>query len=88
MNNEDILFPIADCNLVIKHKATGGPRKASNFNRRPSSPHPNTHSDNSANHLSNSMYSISSGYTEEAQLSGVCNENELMGGSTDDAVYV
>jgi hypothetical protein len=85
MNNEDILFPIADCNLVIKHKATGGARKA---NRRPSSPHPHPHSDNSTNHLSNSMYSISSGYTEEAQLSGVCNENELMGGSTDDAVYV
>ena len=84
MNNEDILFPIADCNLVIKHKATNGPRKVGNFNRRPSSPHPHPHSDN----LSNSMYSISSGYTEEAQLSGVCNENELMGGSTDDAVYV
>jgi len=90
MNNEDILFPIADCNLVIKHKATGGPRKSGNYNRRPSSPHPHPHSDNS-NHLSNSMYSISSGYTEEAHLSGVCNENELMGGSngsTDDAVYV
>jgi hypothetical protein len=85
MNNEDILFPIADCNLVIKHKATGGPKKAGHYNRRPSSPHPHPpHSDN----LSNSMYSISSGYTEEAHLSGVCNENELMGGSTDDAVYV
>ncbi len=84
MNNEDILFPIADCNLVIKHKATGGPKKTSHFNRRPSSPHPHPHSEN----LSNSAYSISSGYTEEAHLSGVCNENELMGGSTDDAVYV
>ncbi len=82
MNNEDILFPIADCNLIIKHKATGGPKK--HYNRRPSSPHPHPHSDN----LSNSMYSISSGYTEEAHLSGVCNENELMIGSTDDAVYV
>ncbi|CAF3131652.1 unnamed protein product [Rotaria socialis] len=87
MNNEDILFPIADCNLVIKHKATGGPKRPGNFNRRPSSPHPHPHFDNSI-HLSNSMYSISSGYTEEAHLSGVCNENELMGGSTDDAVYV
>ncbi|CAF1083816.1 unnamed protein product [Rotaria sp. Silwood1] len=87
MNNEDILFPIADCNLVIKHKATGGHRKSVQYNRRPSSPHPHPHLDNS-NNLSNSMYSISSGYTEEAHLSGVCNENELMGGSTDDAVYV
>jgi hypothetical protein len=86
-NNEDILFPIADCNLVIKHKATGGPKKTGHYNRRPSSPHPHPHSDNS-NHLSTSMYSISSGYTEEAQLSGVCNENELMGQSTDDAVFV
>lgn len=84
MNNEDILFPIADCNLVIKHKATGGPKKAGHYNRRPSSPHPHPHSEN----LSNSMYSISSGYTEEAHLSGVCNENELMGRSTDDAVFV
>lgn len=84
MNNEDILFPIADCNLVIKHKATGGPKKTGHYNRRPSSPHPHPHSDN----LSNSMYSISSGYTEEAHLSGVCNENELMGRSTDDAVFV
>ena len=84
-NNDDILFPIADCNLVIKHKATGGTRKGGHhYHRRPSSPHPHPHSD----HLSNSMYSISSGYTEEAHLSGVCNENELMGGSTDDAVYV
>ncbi|CAF0728292.1 unnamed protein product [Adineta steineri] len=87
MNNEDVFFPIADCNLVIKHKASGGPKKTGHYNRRPSSPHPHPHSDNS-NHLSNSMYSISSGYTEEAHLSGVCNENELMGGSTDDAVYV
>ncbi|CAF5146687.1 unnamed protein product, partial [Rotaria magnacalcarata] len=87
MNNEDILFPIADCNLVIKHKATGGHKRPGNFNRRPSSPHPHPHFDNSI-HLSNSMYSISSGYTEEAHLSGVCNENELMSGSTDDAVYV
>ncbi|CAF2493177.1 unnamed protein product [Rotaria sp. Silwood2] len=87
MNNEDILFPIADCNLVIKHKATGGPKKPVHYNRRPSSPHPHPHLDIS-NNLSNSMYSISSGYTEEAHLSGVCNENELMGGSTDDAVYV
>jgi len=87
MNNEDVFFPIADCNLVIKHKATGGPRKTGHYNRRPSSPHPHPHSDN-LNHLSNSMYSISSGYTEEAHLSGVCSENELMGGSTDDAVYV
>jgi hypothetical protein len=84
MNNEDILFPIADCNLVIKHKATGGPKKTNHFNRHVSSPHPHPHSEN----LSNSAYSISSGYTEEAHLDGVCNENELMGGSTDDAVYV
>lgn len=87
MNNEDILFPIADCNLVIKHKAAGGPRRPGNFNRRPSSPHPNPNLD-SSNHLSNSMYSISSGYTEEAHLSGVCNENELMLESTEDAIYV
>lgn len=87
-NNEDIFFPIADCNLVIKHKASSGPRKMGHHQKRPSSPHPNhPHSDHS-NHLSNSMYSISSGYTEEAHLSGVCNENELLGGSTDDAVYV
>lgn len=84
MNNGDILFPIADCNLIIKHKATGGPKKSNHSNRRPSSPHPHSQTE----HLSNSMYSISSGYTEEAHLSGVCNENELMGRSTDDAVYV
>ncbi|CAF1060612.1 unnamed protein product, partial [Adineta ricciae] len=87
MTNEDVFFPIADCNLVIKHKVTNGPKKIGHGSRRPSSPHPHAHSDNS-NQLSNSMYSISSGYTEEAHLSGVCNENELMGGSTDDAVYV
>lgn len=87
MANDDILFPIADCNLVIKQKSACGPKKVGHYNRRPSSPHPRHHSDNS-NNLSNSMYSISSGYTEEAHLSGVCNENELMGGSTDDAVYV
>lgn len=87
-NNEDVFFPIADCNLVIKHKANGGAKKTGTYHRRPSSPHPHAHSDNSSNHLSNSMYSISSGYTEEAHLSGVCNENELMGASTDDAVYV
>jgi hypothetical protein len=87
MNNEDVLFPIADCNLIIKHKVTSG-RKGGHYNRRPSSPHPHPHSESSTNHLSNSMYSISSGYTEEAQLSGVCNENELMGRSTDDAVFV
>lgn len=88
-NNEDILFPIADCNLVIKHKANGGARKGGgqHYHRRPSSPHPHAPSDPS-NHLSNSMYSISSGYTEEAHLDGVCNENELLGKSTDDAVYV
>ena len=85
VNNEDILLPIADCNLVIKHKVKGGSKKVGHHNRRPSSPHP--HVDNS-NHLSNSMYSISSGYTEEAHLSSVCNENELMGGSTEDTVYV
>ena len=84
MNNEDVFFPIADCNLVIKHKATNGPKKSNHSNRRPSSPHPHSQTEN----LSNSMYSISSGYTEEAHLSGVCNENELMGRSTDDAVYV
>ena len=87
MTNEDVFFPIADCNLVIKHKVINGPKKIGRGSRRPSSPHPHAHSDNS-NQLSNSMYSISSGYTEEAHLSGVCNENELMGGSTDDAVYV
>lgn len=85
MNNEDILFPIADCNLVIKQKANHGPKRSAHYNRRPPSPHPHPpHLEN----LSNSMYSISSGYTEEAHLSGVCNENELLGGSTDDAVYV
>jgi hypothetical protein len=30
-NNEDILFPIADCNLVIKHKVNGRTKRISHF---------------------------------------------------------